>query len=239
MKTRLKRLIVSSTLFSNLILRIYSFYLSFKKDLTLGKNVKIGLSALLEGSNYFGDYATFTSSQIGFASYISENSFFQKTKIGRYTSIGPNVRCVFGKHPSNTFVSTHPSFFSTRKQVGFSFTDKQLFKEFAEPAVPDTEYTIAIGNDVWIGANVAILDGVTIGDGAIVAANALVNKDIEPYTIYGGVPAKAIKKRFDQTEIDFLMKLEWWNKPIGWIKKSSTYFCDIAVLKTKYENDEL
>lgn len=239
MKKRLKRIAVSSTIFSNLILRVYSFFLSFKSDLILGRNVKIGFSSTLEGSNYFGDYTSFTSSEIGFASYVSENSFFQKTKIGSYTSIGPNVRCVFGNHPANTFVSTHPAFFSTRKQAGFSYTDKQLFKEFADPVIPNTEFTISIGNDVWIGANVAILDGVTIGDGAIVAANALVNKDIEPYTIYGGVPAKAIKKRFEQSEIEFLLQLKWWNKSEEWIEKSAVYFNDISLFKTKYENNEL
>jgi len=239
MKNRLRRFIVSNTFFSNLILRVYSFFLSFKSDLILGRNVKIGFSSTLEGSNYFGDGTVFTSSELGFGSYISEFSYFQKTKIGRYTSIGPNVRCVFGKHPSHTFVSTHPSFFSTRKQVGFSYTDTQLFQEFADPVIPNTDFTIAIGNDVWIGANVAILDGVTIGDGAIIAANALVNKDIEPYSIYGGVPAKHIKKRFEQNEIDFLMQLKWWDKPKKWIENASIYFNDISILKTKYENNEL
>jgi virginiamycin A acetyltransferase len=68
-----------------------------------------------------------------------------------------------------------------------------------------------IGNDVWIGQNVTILPGIKIGDGAIIAANATVAKDVEPYTIVGGNPAKLIKKRFSDELVDLLLKLQWWN----------------------------
>ena len=68
-----------------------------------------------------------------------------------------------------------------------------------------------IGNDVWIGQNVTIMPGVKIGDGAIIAANSTVVKSVEPYTIYGGNPAKYIKKRFSDEKIEFLLKLQWWN----------------------------
>ena len=68
-----------------------------------------------------------------------------------------------------------------------------------------------IGNDVWIGQNVTIMPGVIIGDGAIIAANSTVVKSVEPYSIYGGNPAKFIKKRFSDEKIEFLLKLEWWN----------------------------
>ncbi|WP_426348982.1 CatB-related O-acetyltransferase [Alloiococcus sp. CFN-8] len=68
-----------------------------------------------------------------------------------------------------------------------------------------------IGNDVWIGKNVTIMPGVKVGDGAIIAANSTVVKNIEPYTIYGGNPAKFIKKRFSDEKIEFLLELHWWN----------------------------
>ena len=68
-----------------------------------------------------------------------------------------------------------------------------------------------IGNDVWIGQNVTIMPGVKIGDGAIIAANSTVVKSVEAYTIYGGNPAKFIKKRFSDEKVEFLLKLEWWN----------------------------
>lgn len=68
-----------------------------------------------------------------------------------------------------------------------------------------------IGNDVWIGQNVTIMPGVKVGDGAIIAANSTVIKNIEPYTIYGGNPAKLIKKRFSDEKVELLLKLQWWN----------------------------
>ncbi|MDF2987642.1 MAG: acetyltransferase [Eubacterium sp.] len=68
-----------------------------------------------------------------------------------------------------------------------------------------------VGNDVWLGQNVTIMPGVKIGDGAIIAANATVVKNVEPYAIYGGNPARFIRKRFSDDKIEFLLKLQWWN----------------------------
>ena len=73
---------------------------------------------------------------------------------------------------------------------------------------------ILIGNDVWIGYEAVILSGVAIGDGAIVAARSVVTKDVPPYTIVGGVPAKPIRRRFDQETIDALLELRWWDWPL-------------------------
>ena len=75
----------------------------------------------------------------------------------------------------------------------------------------DNKGDIVIGNDVWIGYEAVILAGVTIGDGAVIGTRAVVTKDVPPYTIVGGVPAKPIRKRFTQETIDFLVKVKWWN----------------------------
>ncbi|MCL4151837.1 UNVERIFIED_CONTAM: hypothetical protein GTU68_022921 [Idotea baltica] len=79
---------------------------------------------------------------------------------------------------------------------------------------------INIGNDVWIGFNATIMAGVTIGDGAIIATNATVIKDVEPYSIVGGNPAKEIKKRFSENTISKLLKLKWWNWDIEKITRN-------------------
>lgn len=79
---------------------------------------------------------------------------------------------------------------------------------------------IIIGNDVWIGYNATIMAGVNIGDGAIIAANATVTKDVEPYTIVGGNPAKVIKKRFSEETIERLLELKWWNWDIEKITRN-------------------
>ena len=75
----------------------------------------------------------------------------------------------------------------------------------------DNKGDIIIGNDVWIGYEAVILSGVTIGDGAIIGARAVVTRDVPPYTIVGGVPAKAIKKRFSEATIAYLLRIQWWN----------------------------
>lgn len=90
-----------------------------------------------------------------------------------------------------------------------------------------------IGNDVWIGQNVTIMPGVKVGDGAIIAANSVVVKDIEPYTIYGGNPAKFIKKRFNDEKIEFLLKLQWWN----WDEEK--IFSNLEILTSEFGLDQL
>lgn len=92
---------------------------------------------------------------------------------------------------------------------------------------------IVIGNDVWLGYDCVIMSGVKIGDGAIIATRALVTKDVEPYSIVGGSPAKQIKKRFDQDTVDFLLKLKWWDLPSAEIQTLLPYIMkgDIAKLR--------
>ena len=86
----------------------------------------------------------------------------------------------------------------------------------------DNKGDIVIGNDVWIGYEAVILAGVTIGDGAVIGARAVVTKDIPPYTIVSGVPAKPIRKRFSQETIDLLLKIKWWNWPEERIRQHIT-----------------
>ncbi|MGG4130074.1 Vat family streptogramin A O-acetyltransferase [Paenibacillus illinoisensis] len=91
-----------------------------------------------------------------------------------------------------------------------------------------------LGNDVWLGQNVTIMPGVTVGDGAIVASNSTVTRNIEPYVIVGGNPAKPIKKRFDDKTIELLLELKWWDQDEEWLDTHleqlvSTY--DLQTLK--------
>lgn len=226
---------------SQIVLRISQFLLKRRlqstKNIHFGKNVFITMSNKYEGNNVLNTNSIFERSMIGYGSYIGPQSIIRNTKIGRFTSIGPKLTCIFGNHPSTTFVSTHPAFFSTRKQAGFTFTKKQLFEEFESPIDKEKRYSIIIGNDVWIGENVSIMDGVNIGDGAIVAANALVTKDVPSYTIVGGLPAKFIKKRFSANHIAFLLDFKWWNKDITWIKNNAAQFTDIVEFHKRYKNE--
>jgi acetyltransferase-like isoleucine patch superfamily enzyme len=238
MLRKIKNTVISSSLMSGIFYTLNRLYLNILKKHQIKKGAKISRSAILEGCNAIGFNSNFISSKIGFGSYIAENSKFHNTKIGSYCSIGPEVLVIRGNHPSSTFVSTHPSFFSLRKHIGFTFSEKQLFEEFPKPLQLNEPYTTVIGNDVWIGARVTILDGVKIGNGAIIAAGALVNKDIPPYTIYGGVPAKFIRQRFTNEQINFLEELKWWQKPLSWLRENHNKFHSIELLMQWFQEQK-
>lgn len=200
------------------------------KKIIFKKNVLIDSDVEFEGNNCLYPRVKVYSSKIGYGTYIAEGTHLQNVEVGRYTSIGPRVYNVAGHHPTRNFVSTHPAFYSLQKQAGFSYVGDERFEEI-HYIDKDKKFVNRIGNDVWIGSDVIILDGYTIGDGAIIAAGAVVAKDIPPYAIVGGVPAKIIRYRFEREEMDFLLKLQWWNKSETWIQSHAELFNDIKRLK--------
>ena len=203
---------------------VKSVYYTIKnsgKNIKLNSNVNIGgFSTKFEGCNVIGKNSFFSGS-LGFGSYIGNNCSIT-AEIGRYCSIASDVTFILGKHPTREFVSTHPAFFSTKRQAGFTYVNEDIFSE--------DSLICKVGNDVWIGSGAKILPGVKIGDGAIIAAGAVVTKDVEPYSIVGGTPAKEIRKRFTDDEIEFLVELKWWDKPQEWIRENASKFNNIKQL---------
>jgi len=191
-----------------------------------GKRVLINNKSFFEGFNSINNHSELTDSYIGLGSYIANNSILRKTKIGRFCSIGDYVRTGLGKHPTKNFVSTHPAFFSLQTPAGFTFTQKQLYNDH-DYVDKNKKYFVIIGNDVWVGNNVLIMDGIKIADGAIIAAGSIVTKNVEPYTIVAGIPAKPIRKRFSDKKIDKLLEINWWNWPIDEIANKSNNFVNI------------
>jgi len=106
-------------------------------------------------------------------------------------------------------------------------TSPKIYRNIKSQDIRDVYSSPIIGNDVWIGANAIILQGVTIGDGAIVAAGAVVTKDVPPYAIVGGVPAKVIKYRFPDSTIVKLLEIKWWDKPEEWILENVEKFSNV------------
>lgn len=210
----------------NLRIRFANRQIRKKYDVVFKKGSTAGRNTVFEGKNLLNVNSQVYSSYVGFGTYISGNTKFVKAKIGKFCSIGQNVRNHFGLHPSSDFVSTHPSFFSTKKQAGFTFVKENFFQEH-QFIDSENKYTIRIGNDVWIGNDVSIMDGVKIGDGAIIATGSVVTKDVDPYSIVGGVPAKLIRMRFSEKEIEFLLNFKWWDRDLGWIEANSKYFRSI------------
>lgn len=174
----------------------------------------------LAGNNKFGKGTNVDNSKIGRHTYVV-NARIVRAEIGAFCSIGPEVNIGgLGNHPIN-WLSTHPAFYSTRKQSGKTFAVTDLFDELR----PNK-----IGNDVWIGARALILDGISIGDGAIIAAGSVVAKDVAPYAIVGGVPARVIRTRFDSTVIEALLKWQWWHLPDEVLARIAPLFCEETAL---------
>jgi acetyltransferase-like isoleucine patch superfamily enzyme len=154
---------------------------------SIQKSSKVNLNSLL------------VNVTMGKYSYIGYDCSVTNAKIGSFCSISNN--CVIGapSHPVN-WVSTSPVFIRGRNILGKNFSTHEF----------ENNETTCIGNDVWIGTNCLIRSGITIGDGAIIGMGSVVTKDVPPYEIWAGNPAKLIKKRFDDDTIHDLLNIEWW-----------------------------
>ena len=183
----------------------YSLVRSERAGCRLGSHTSLQVPYVLHNVT-LGDY-----------SYISRNALVANTDIGKFCSIGPNFCCGQGLHPTSA-LSTHPMFYSPARQNGVTLSPKSQFAE--------TRHT-TIGHDVYIGANVFVLDGVTIGHGAVVGAGAVVTKDVPPYAIAVGVPARVVKYRFDEETVRRLLDKAWWDAPEGELPTVAEHIWDV------------
>lgn len=154
--------------------------------------------------------------------YIGRDSVIQNAEIGFFCSIANEVLIGLGAHPLH-FISTSPLFYRINNPVKIKLIRENFeFEEYKK---------IVIGNDVWIGTRAIIMDGITIGNGAVIAANSVVTRDVPAYAVVGGVPAKIIKFRFNTNEILQLEQLKWWDKDFAWLRKNSKFMLDINNLE--------
>ena len=223
---RLGKLILPLQIIS-IITRIVGFFL---------QNVKSQAGVIFdprnqfEGKNILLKNTRVYKSKVGKYTYISSNSLISRTSIGRYSSIGNWVQTGIGRHPTD-FVSTHPLFHSSTLSNSLGFDSYDIGEKYETHKILDSGYYVDIGSDVWIGDRVLIMDGITIGDGAIIGAGSIVTRNISPYEIVVGVPAKHLRYRFLPDQINFLLSFKWWNKDEQWIKNNSNLFTDINNFK--------
>lgn len=155
---------------------------------------------------------------IGKHTHVHENTRIlnpKETIIGSYCSIADNCDIGVFMHPQKT-LSCHPFVYCDsedflQENMGISVSQNRIDWK--------GDKGITIGNDVWIGTNTVIMNGITIGDGAIIGSSAVVTKDVPPYAIVVGIPAKILKYRFDKDIIDKLLEIKWWDYPEDFIQK--------------------
>ena len=203
-----------------------------RKQITIGKGTLFNRSTIFEGNNMIHRYCHLYGAYIGAGTYMGDECVFNSTHIGRYCALGAGIRVSLGDHPIHKVVSIHPAFFSNRKQAGFTFCKEDMWKSDKQKT---DKYACTIGNDVWIGDEVTILGGVNIADGSVIGAGAVVTKDTEPYGIYVGVPAKKIGSRFAEEDIDYLLKVKWWNMDMKTLSSKAHLFADINKFRQDFE----
>ncbi len=164
---------------------------------------------------------------LGSYSFLAMRVTAMNTSIGKFCSVGQGASICLGSHPTHTFISSSPVFYSPYQQCGVTFSDSSYYDEMG---------TVEIGNDVWIGANAVVMDNIKIGHGAVIGAGAVVTKDVPPYAIVVGMPAKVLKYRFSEEQIRFLLAFEWWNKDDQWIRESYKDFHNLDGFIKKYGN---
>lgn len=212
-----------SILYRHLGYPFVKMYTERKYDSIICKGSYLRCGCTLEGRVYISENCQLSNVHLGYGSLIGRDSTASNIQIGRYSCIG-SFQTLLGQHPVHSEnISIHPAFYSTAAQYGYTYVKENHFTE-ATWLNEDKHIQIMIGNDVWAGYNISYLEGVTVGDGAVIGSGSLVTKDIEPYAIYAGVPAKKIGMRFDNDTIEKLLRLKWWDKDSEWISKNAEQF---------------
>lgn len=221
---------------SNIYRFFYKQKLKMTHQLQYGKHTSISKSCTFEGYNRVLSYCELNNTSMGYASFTGGHCYFLNTKIGRFCSIGDYVSVVVGQHPTSKYVCNHPAFYSLRKQVGFTYADKQTFEDI-KYLDENSKTIVSIGDGVWIGNNAIILNGLTIGEGAIIAAGSVVTKNVAPYEIVGGVPAKKIKDRFTEDQKEFLLKYKLYEKDLSFYQENVKDMEDIETFIQKHKEE--
>lgn len=190
----------------------------FSRALRKLRGSAVALSSIHETSKVESG-STVVNSTISRHSFCGYDCSILNCDIGAFCSIASRVSIGGVRHPTE-FVSTSPVFLSHKDSVKAKFANHRYL-----PAVRTT-----VGNDVWIGEGVFVKAGITIGDGSVVGMGAVVTRDVAPYSIVAGNPARLIRLRFDQDVVEALLKMKWWELPDSELSRLGSGFSDPRAL---------
>jgi len=200
------------------------------RGITLDKQVKSPNLVVGKYSYYSGYYHGHGFEDC--ARYLLPDEGADRLVIGSFCSIGSGAAFIMAGNQGhrNEWISTFPFFF---------MPEVPEFENAANGYLPAAD--TVIGNDVWIGSEAIIMPGITVGDGAVIGTRALVTKDVEPYAIVGGNPAKTIRKRFDDDSIALLLEMKWWDWPAERLKAAMPFMTssNVADLHRFWLSDSL
>lgn len=129
-------------------------------------------------------------------------------------------------HPTRGCISTSPAFHLGSALID-TYVEKDLYDPYEHTAEDGEEWDTVIGNDVWIGTRTMLIGGIHVGDGAIIGAGSIVTKDVPPYAVVAGNPARIIRYRFDEDKIQKLEKIKWWERDEAWVIENTGLFWDV------------
>lgn len=205
---------------------LFTYFKSFSTKLRFCKRISFfslwDEGCVVSKKSYLAPGVRLGGTTIGDYSRVRHFSTLHHATVGKFTSISRNVRVGLGMHPLD-LISTNSLFYSHKNNEIRSDWVREI--DFAEHAHTH------IGNDVWIGEFAAVCGGVTIGDGAVIATRAVVTKDVPPYAVVGGVPAKVIKYRFEPEIIEKLLAIKWWDLPDDEISNKLNAFTEANISK--------
>lgn len=203
--------------------------LSFHKDIVCGSGVKVDKSEIFKPIEIGDNTKIGPNVVVGRYTKINRSTEIRSTSMGRFCSIGANNYINPFNHPTD-WLSTHEFQYPSQ---GFCWSP-EIWNIKKLDRSPKMSVHSWIGSDVWTGHNVVIMGNVGVGDGAIIGANSVVTHDVEPYSIVAGAPAKLIKYRFSKINIERLLKLKWWDKPLSELQDLP--FDDIEACLAKLES---
>lgn len=187
----------------------------------------VSRECVLEAPVAIGPRVKLIGCKLGRGSYISGDCRLSAVKFGRFCSVGSQLHVADGRHPTRDWASSHPAFFSTREQAGFTFADRDVYEELQRC---QDGWALDVGHDVWIGDRVTVLAGLRIGTGAVIGAGSVVTRDVEDYTIVAGVPAHVVGRRCSREEAMELLGTAWWERDLQWLRSHWSEFRTVRSL---------